>query len=427
MTVLEGSNVTVQCFFTGLPTPKVIWRKIKPNEKAKATFSGKNINDDDIHNFHNINSHNSIHNINNNHSHNNHNNSSEIIKSINSYNSILFEGVQYNVGLVTLNDSSIYECVGVNELGSAFHEIHLVVEATPAFKRNDLDEPQNVNATVGDNVTIPCHIHAFPPANITWYIDGEILIATNPRKYRLSSDGRHLTIRNLCKTCRNHYDGGLNKFAGSGGRFGGSGGRGAWSTDLSVIQCQGRNVHGEVWGTAYVNVLEPPASQTVSPETDVITVTCSATSDDSTPISILWYRHDHYDGDDFKYLLSSDDDSNNHRHENVNFYGKILLTDNNRTLTFVRYINDSRWWEDHVGKYSCFVSSGYSADERVFEVSYRPVFGLSTDPRLKISLVSLISSGISMGNASIAEYDDYEPSKYDEDGSFIGNYRTDCR
>lgn len=43
------------------------------------------------------------------------------------------------------------------------------------------------------------------------------------------------------------------------------------------------------------------------------------------------------------------------------------------------------------------------------------------------SRLSLISSGISYGNVSLSEYGDTEAGKYDEDGSFIGNYGVEYK
>ena len=57
-----------------------------------------------------------------------------------------------------------------------------------------------------------------------------------PPKYRISADGLSLIINNLCKTCP---DG---------------------KSDLTVIQCNASNVHGDVFGQGYVNILCAVAS-----------------------------------------------------------------------------------------------------------------------------------------------------------------------
>jgi hypothetical protein len=79
---------------------------------------------------------------------------------------------------------------------------------------------------------------------------------------------------------------------------------------------------------------------------------CRTESDDSTPVTVRWYKIDESTGDaDLVHNVSD----------------KVLLGKDG-SLTIKLPANDSEGWEVYGGKYECRASNGYSVDQRTVTI-----------------------------------------------------------
>lgn len=272
---LEGGNVSLRCFFSGYPDPQITWTG------QRSLPIGR-------------------------------------YQMFNQHTELLITDVRQT-------DEMAYTCKAMNQNGSTDYTIHVDVQAAPVF-RSVNDRPHNVNVTDGDTVMFRCTPYAVPEARIEWFDNGKPLDRDAlPQKFRISPNGTHLTISNVCRDC------GENKW------------------DLRVIQCNASNAHGSVFSDGYINILKKtvievaPVDVTVEATEVYASFNCSAVSDDSTSVTIRWYR------------FESKDDSFLPVYE---IPGKVVVGSNG-TLSFHVPDNTSSW-STHAGRYKCIVSNGYS-------------------------------------------------------------------
>jgi receptor-type tyrosine-protein phosphatase zeta len=219
---LEHQAVSLRCFFSGTPTPKISWTRV-----GAALPTGR-------------------------------------------WTLSLFDS-EAVIDQLDPSDAGQYQCTGSNSVGAnSVVGITLAVEAAPVFRTME-DRPHNINATEGDTVTINCSAHAIPTAEIIWYRNAARLSATLPAKYRLSADRRNLTIVNLCKiNCADDQN------------------------DLTVIQCLANNTYNSTFAQGYVNVLvatkivEKSEEILYEPNRELI-FPCQAVTDESTVVTYSWY------------------------------------------------------------------------------------------------------------------------------------------
>lgn len=358
---------------------------------------------------------------------------------------------------VALDDEAVYTCTGNNQLGSTRQNINMKVEAEPEFEKVT-DKPRDTNFTQGETAEIRCWAFAIPDANVQWFINGQRFEDVSPgSRYKVSDDGKTLTIKDVCKDCD---DG---------------------KSDIQNIQCNASNVHGYAYDGGYVNILLPTviAEGPVNTEMEYgegtnITLDCSATSDDSTPISYRWRvkQRDVVRDVDYK------DDV-------------IWMREDNSLIIQAK---DEDTAKDYVGTYYCVATNGYSTvnasaivslegyvapvvqsgfalwwifiiiavillllilllccclccqrnrgdaypvDEKERKQGLDPEKELADsgfqdyqrpeDEPMKGSRASLTST-IKLDSddeGSLAEYGDLDTGKFNEDGSFIGQYTTD--
>lgn len=226
---------------------------------------------------------------------------------------------------VVKSDEGMYVC----QAGLEKHSIRLNVHAVPVFRSVD-DQPHNVNVTTGDNVTVVCNAYSNPPATVMWFINGEKLDRENlPQRLRIAPDNTRLTISNVCRDC-------------AGG-----------TTDIQVIQCNASNAHGTVFGSGYINVLKKTEMDVMPVDVRVVAAdssasfNCSGVSDDSTPVSVKWFR---FRDEEIGYLPV------------VEIPGQVVIEETG-SLSFRLPDNRSRW-TDHAGQYNCSLSNGYSMQSK---------------------------------------------------------------
>jgi len=233
---------------------------------------------------------------------------------------------------VQKSDEGDYYCKASNPQKHQDHLIQMQVQAAPVF-REISDKPHNLNTTEGSTITISCNAHAEPLTDIVWLRNGvKLNPAKMPAKYRLLDGNKKLEIRDLCKDCE---DG---------------------SSDLAVIQCNASNIHGYAFSDGYINVLqktliiERPSDISMShDDTTPAVFPCTATSDDSTPVTVRWYR------------VRRERDGGTQRVDNVT--NKVLLGDDGSLV--ITLAENSSDWAVYKGTYKCVANNSYSSDEAV--------------------------------------------------------------
>ncbi|XP_025060802.1 hemicentin-2 [Alligator sinensis] len=83
------------------------------------------------------------------------------------------QGTQLSLEAVQPEDSGVYSCVAVNEVGEASRHFHLSVMEPPRIQ--DLAQPTEVTAAVGDPLELPCAAAGVPMPSLTWEKDGQPL------------------------------------------------------------------------------------------------------------------------------------------------------------------------------------------------------------------------------------------------------------
>lgn len=230
----------------------------------------------------------------------------------------------YNTDLtirkVEPSDEGKYICKASNDKGSESVTIEVDVEAAPVF-RSIYNQPRNRNVSEGDSVTVYCRAYAEPPASVVWYQNGRETDFEGNDKYHLSRDREELTIRDVCRDCR--------------------------YPDLTVIQCKATNIHGNAYADGYINVLKKtsivikPEDLTLKEGSLTAQFNCAAESDDSTPVTINWYR--------FKSNVVDDQ-------RITNISNRVYI---GRDSTLYFHVNNYTEWVSYLGKYRCQATNGY--------------------------------------------------------------------
>jgi hypothetical protein len=169
-------------------------------------------------------------------------------------------------------------------------------------------------------------------AQITWLQNGIALdYSQMPPRMHLAKDGTELILDEVCKDCP---DG---------------------STDLQVIQCNASNVHGYNFSDAYINVLQKtmitdkPAPVHLPYDETTAKFHCAATSDDSTHVTLTWYRV-----------------ADNRRQVNTTgAHYNITISHDGRTLAISMKVNATEDRNKLRGEYRCHASNTYSEDSAV--------------------------------------------------------------
>jgi len=223
---LRTRTITFKCLFAGNPTPRVTWSKVG----GSLPFARYKLSNADT--------------------------------------TLTLEGLQDS-------DEGEYECNGINSGGENKHRIQLVIHSEPVFVK-DIDRPMNDNYTEGEEAVFRCHADALPAADVQWYINGdEINVGTEGPRQTISEGGLKLTIEQLCKDCS---------------------GEGSHQTDLMNVQCMATNEYNYTFADAYLNVLRRTVL-TVDPEDheleygEEVIFKCAAETDDSTSVTIQWEKN----------------------------------------------------------------------------------------------------------------------------------------
>lgn len=405
---LKRESVSLRCLFAGLPTPSVSWSRA----------DGKPLQLDHI--------------------------------DYEEFDTVL------KINNVQDYDEGIYRCTGYG-LESVHQDINLQVESVPAFIEGG--KPVNVNATDGEDVLFHCETDAEPPAEITWYMNSDKLTDENlPARVTIENDGKTLRISEVCKDCK------------------------SGTSDLRVYACEAKNVHGYTFSSGYLNVLLPtvitrtPADHDLTFTEKQITFTCEGMTDDSTPLKVRWLR----DGQRIEYIpkeiypvdtesgstlyiITKDLDESGK--EYVGNYTCILsngyssvnataaLNDNPGTLPVKAGSVADLWWVFLIVGIlllllllllCCCIclqrnkgdtypvdekerANGNDPEKELADTGYHD-YQRPEDEPVKGSRASL-SSAMKLDDsdeddASLAEYGDIDTGKFNEDGSFIGQYNT---
>ncbi|KPJ11064.1 Hemicentin-2 [Papilio machaon] len=104
--------------------------------------------------------------------------------------------------VVSFNNSGIYTCNAVNEIGSDTKEVKVVVDGPPFIETSSV--PKTTTAVVGDlRVNLPCLATGSPEPTITWAKDG-VEIPSGTEWYNIKKDGT-LVIKNVTATSQGRY------------------------------------------------------------------------------------------------------------------------------------------------------------------------------------------------------------------------------
>ncbi|CAL1530324.1 unnamed protein product [Lymnaea stagnalis] len=158
---LLGHNVTLECFFSGNPTPTIQWKNNR-NQVIDASMSRFHIMD---------------------------NQRQLVIKN------------------VLVEDEGNFACIGSNDLGTAEVMIQVNVTSPPLLIPNNDGTPSSLSSiTVPDqrDITLRCRSQGAPGETINapmWYRNGELLNKVNLQdRYSFNAGRTELTIRSLSKT-----------------------------------------------------------------------------------------------------------------------------------------------------------------------------------------------------------------------------------
>jgi hypothetical protein len=228
-------------------------------------------------------------------------------------------------------DGGEFVCRGSNAAGVAEQKILLSVGVAPYFEQL-IFEPHNQNVTVGTTAIFYCDATSSESYDIMWSINGQPLNENSYSMYfELSQDHKQLTIEDVCKYCVDRV------------------------SDLSVVQCNVSNNLGVAFAQGYLNVLERtriierPQNETFTPGIQsTLSLTCAATSDPSTPVTIYWLHNNNIIHNDISpmYQISS-----------TTLYG---VTD--QSTLMISLPATSQGQLEAVGIYTCIAYNGYSYD-----------------------------------------------------------------
>ncbi|KAG5850585.1 hypothetical protein ANANG_G00084020 [Anguilla anguilla] len=120
------------------------------------------------------------------------------------------------------DDAGDYTCVAINEAGRATGKVTLDVGSAPEFSQ----EPVDVSADIGSNVTLQCHAQGYPEPQIIWRRDDNaaLFFRHHPHSSITQKSGGDLLINNL------------------------------WVDDEAVYICEAQNQFGKIRAQASVTV-----------------------------------------------------------------------------------------------------------------------------------------------------------------------------
>ncbi|XP_055948498.1 hemicentin-1-like isoform X2 [Argiope bruennichi] len=71
------------------------------------------------------------------------------------------------------NEAGVYTCIAVNNAGAVEQKFNLTILVPPTF--DDLPQKENLSAVIGSSGKLYCSAHGYPPPDIAWYKDGNII------------------------------------------------------------------------------------------------------------------------------------------------------------------------------------------------------------------------------------------------------------
>ncbi|GBM98114.1 Hemicentin-1, partial [Araneus ventricosus] len=71
------------------------------------------------------------------------------------------------------NEAGEYTCIAVNNAGTVEQKFNLTILVPPTF--DDLPQKENLSAVIGSSGKLHCSAHGYPPPDIAWYKDGNII------------------------------------------------------------------------------------------------------------------------------------------------------------------------------------------------------------------------------------------------------------
>ncbi|MBN3312119.1 HMCN1 protein, partial [Atractosteus spatula] len=119
-------------------------------------------------------------------------------------------------------DAGDYTCVAINDAGTAMGRVTLDVGSAPEFTQ----EPSDITADIGSNITLQCHAQGYPEPQISWKrVDNTLLFSRRFASSTISQKrGGSLTINNL------------------------------WVDDETTYICEAQNQFGKIQAQATVTV-----------------------------------------------------------------------------------------------------------------------------------------------------------------------------
>lgn len=406
---LVGGVISLKCFFSGNPAPQVQWSRVGKQMPASRTLWSKD------------------------------------------------SGTLLEIRNLQESDEGEYKCQGINSQGTEEHVMNIDIQSVPVFESKK-KQPHNINATEGEDITFICDPKGEPEADITWFIDGKKLNVNRPGAQRLiSSDRKNLTLYKVCKDCD-------------------------VGNSLMNVQCMGRNEHGSIIADGYLNVLKP--TEILVPPTDVelvygnkVIFKCETKSDDSTPVNVRWLKDDveisyirHHisvNSTDFSLHIRTEDDDD----QGAGYKGRYICVASNDysevrasavlslplgpvpTAGPVVKTSGGWWWifvliaiilllliillccclclqRNRGDEYSVDEKerkNGNDPEKELKDNGFQDYQRPEEEPMKgsRASLTSTIKLGESDDEGSLAEYGDIDTGKFNEDGSFLGQYHND--
>ncbi|KAF6729918.1 Hemicentin-1 [Oryzias melastigma] len=132
-------------------------------------------------------------------------------------------------------DAGQYSCVATSSAGTSSGTVSLVVGASPLFS----EEPTDVTANVGENITLPCVARGLPQPTVTWHRQNGRKVSpwTDSHSRTTQMEDGRLVIRSI------------------------------WLDDEGLYICEAKNQFGTIQAEARVTVtgLEPPLLAQTTP------------------------------------------------------------------------------------------------------------------------------------------------------------------
>ncbi|XP_028269954.1 hemicentin-1 isoform X2 [Parambassis ranga] len=104
-------------------------------------------------------------------------------------------GNRLELGPLSLSHTGTYTCVAKNSEGQMQKDYTLTVQVSPTIL--DFDNPSEVNAPVGEELTLECRANGIPTPHLSWLKDGVTINGSDSRHIAVTPDGSTLTLLRL--------------------------------------------------------------------------------------------------------------------------------------------------------------------------------------------------------------------------------------